>query len=105
MVDKLLFREESMVLRCFSKILPMLCPILIGPLFYQGFHTKDGLDFLLAHGYKPVRPTRLVPSGIAFCFYPLQYSNLRFNMWFKSFFFFFFGKLMFEYCTMIGGVM
>ena len=57
-VDKLLFREESMVLRCVSKILPMLCPILIGPLFYQGFHTKDGLDFLLAHGYRPVRPVR-----------------------------------------------
>ena len=72
MVGKLLFREESMVLRCFSKILPMLCPILIGPLFYQGFHTKDGLDFLLAHGYRPVRPTRLGPSGIALCFYPFQ---------------------------------
>ena len=58
MVDKLFIREESMVLRCFSKILPMLCPILIGPLFHQGFHTKDGLDFLLAHGHRPVRPVR-----------------------------------------------
>ena len=36
----------------------MLCPILIGPLFYQGFHTRDGLDFLLAHGRGPVRPVR-----------------------------------------------
>ena len=71
-VDKLFFREESMVLRCSPKILPMLCPILIGPLFYHGFHTKDGLDFLLAHGHRPVRPTRLGPSGLAFCFYPLQ---------------------------------
>ena len=72
-VDKLFFREESMVLRCFSKILLMLCPILIGPLFYQGFHSKDGLDFLLAHGHRPVKPTRLGPSGLAFCFYPLQH--------------------------------
>ena len=65
MVDKLFFREESMVLRCSPKIL-------IGPLFYQWFHTKDGLDFLLAHGHRPVKPTRLGPSGLAFCFYPLQ---------------------------------
>ena len=72
MVDKLFFREESMVLRCFFKILPMLCLILIGPLFHQGFHTKDGLDFPLAHGHRPVRPTRLGLSGLAFCFYPLQ---------------------------------
>ena len=72
MVDKLFFREESMVLRCSPKILPMLCPILIGPLFYHGFYTKDGLDFLLAHGHRPVRPTRLGPLGLAFYFYPLQ---------------------------------
>ena len=72
MVDKLFFREESMVLRCSPKILPMLCLILIGPLFYHGFHTKDGLNFLLAHGHRPVRPTRLGPSGFAFYFYPLQ---------------------------------
>ena len=55
-----------------SKILPMLCPILIGPLFYHGFHTKDGLDFLLAHGHRPVRPTRLGLSGLVFYVYPLQ---------------------------------
>ena len=72
MVDKLFFREESMVLRCSPKILPMFCPILIGPLFYHGFHTKDGLDFLLARGHRPVRPTRLGLSGLAFYFYPLQ---------------------------------
>ena len=58
MVDKLFFCEESMVLRCFFKILPMICPILIGPLFHQGFHIKDGLDFLLAHGHGPVKPVR-----------------------------------------------
>ena len=52
MVDKLFFREESMVLRCSPKILPMLCPIL--------------------NGHRPVRPTRLGPSGLAFYFYPLQ---------------------------------
>ena len=72
MVDKLFFREGSMVLRCFSKILPMLCPIFIGPLFHQGFHTKDGLDFSLTHGHRPVRPTRLDPSGLALCIYSLQ---------------------------------
>ena len=72
MVDKLFFHEELMALRCFFKNLPMLCPILIGPLFYQGFYAKDGLDFLLAHGHRPVRPTRLGPLGLAFYFYPLQ---------------------------------
>ena len=72
MVDKLFFCGEPMVLRCFFKIFPMLCLILIGPLFYQGFHTKDGLDFPLAHGHRPVKPTRLDPLGLAFCFYPLQ---------------------------------
>ena len=71
MVDKSVFCERSMVLRCSPKILPMLCPILIGPLFHQGFHTKDGLDFLLAHGHRPVRPTRLGLSGLVFYFYPL----------------------------------
>ena len=72
MVDKLFFREESMVFRCSPKILPILCPILIRLLFYHGFHTKDGLDFLLAHGHRPIRPTCLGPSGLAFYFYPLQ---------------------------------
>ena len=76
-VDKLFFREQSMVLRCSPKILPMLCPILIGPLFYHGFHTKDGLDFLLALGHRPVRPTRLGPSGLAFYFYPLHVLVLQ----------------------------
>ena len=71
-MDKLFFYGEPMVLKCFFKILPMFCPILIGPLFYQGFHTKNGLNFPLAHGHRPVRPTRLGPSGLAFCFYPLQ---------------------------------
>ena len=36
----------------------MFCPILIGPFLYQWFHTKDGLDILLAHGHRPVRPVR-----------------------------------------------
>ena len=44
-------------------ILPMLCPILIGPLSHQGFHAKDGLDFLLAHGRRPVRPCLLFLSS------------------------------------------
>ena len=69
-VDKLFFHEESMVLRCSPKILPMLCPILIGPLFYHGFHTKDGLDFLLAHGHRPVRPCLLFLSSSAAPFTP-----------------------------------
>ena len=72
MVDKLFFRGEPMALRCFFKNLPMLCPILIVPLFYQGFYTKDGLDFPLAHGHRSVRPICLGPSGLVFCFYPLQ---------------------------------
>ena len=72
MVDKLLFRGEPMALRCFFKNLPMLCPILIGPLFYQGFYAKDGLDFPLAHGRRSVRPTRLGPLGLVACFYPLH---------------------------------
>ena len=71
-VDKSFFYERSMVLRCSPKILPMLCPTLIGPLFHQGFHTKDRLDFLLAHGHRPVRPTRLGPPGLVFYFYSLQ---------------------------------
>ena len=56
MVDKLSFIKSPPSLRCSSKIFPMLCLILIGPLFHQGFHTKDGLDFLSAHG--PVRRVR-----------------------------------------------
>ena len=51
----------------------MLCPILIGSLFYEGFYTKDGLDFPLAHGHRSVRPTRLGLSGLVFCFYPLHH--------------------------------
>ena len=59
MVDKLFFVKSLWSLRCSSKIFLMFCPILIGPLFHQGFHTKDGLDFLLARGHGPVRPVRL----------------------------------------------
>ena len=72
MVDKLLFRGELFALKCSLKNLPMLCPILIGSLFYEGFYAKDGLDFPLAHGHRSVRPTRLGSSGPSFCFYPLQ---------------------------------
>ena len=32
----------------------MLCPVHTGSSLHQGFHTKNGLDFLLAHGYGPV---------------------------------------------------
>ena len=69
MVDKLFLRGELFVLRCSFKNLPMLCPILIESVFYEGFNTKDGLDFPLAHGHRSVRPTRLGPI---FYFYPLQ---------------------------------
>ena len=58
MVDKLFIVKSPRSLRCSSKIFPMLYPILIWPLFHQGFHTKDGLDFLLTHGHGPVRPVR-----------------------------------------------
>ena len=68
MVDKLSFVKSPRSLRRSFKIFPMLCPILIGHLFHQGFHTNDGLDFLSAHGHGPVRPVRprllfLSPSG------------------------------------------
>ena len=76
MVDKLFFRGEPITLRCFFKNLPILCPIPIGPLFYQGFYTKDGLDFPLARGHRSVRPTRLGPSGLIFYFYPLHRPTL-----------------------------
>ena len=72
MVDKSFFCGEFFVLRCSFKNLPMLRSILIGSLFYEGFHAKDGLDFPLAHGHRSVRPTRLGSSGPVFCFYPLQ---------------------------------
>ena len=72
MVDKLLFCGELFALRCSFKNLPMICPILIGSLFYEGFYTKDGLNFPLTYGHRSVRPTRLGPSGPIFCFYPLQ---------------------------------
>ena len=68
MVDKLLFRGELFALRCSFKNLQMLCPILIGSLFYEGFYAKDRLDFPWAYGHRSVRPTRLGPSGLIFCF-------------------------------------
>ena len=58
MVDKLSFVKSPRSLRRSFKIFPVLCPILIGPLFHQGFHTNDGLDFLSAHGHGPIRPVR-----------------------------------------------
>ena len=72
MVDKLFFRGELFALRCSFMNLPMLCPIFIGSLFYEGFYTKDGLDFPLAHGYRFASPTSLGPPGPIFGFYSLQ---------------------------------
>ena len=77
MVDKLFSRGEPMALRCFFKNLPMFCPIPVGPLFYQGFYTKDRLDFPLAHGHRSVRPTCLGPSDLVFRFYPLQLAIMK----------------------------
>ena len=54
MVDKLFFRGELFALRCSFKNLPMLCPILLGSVFYKIFYIKDGLDFPSAHGYRSV---------------------------------------------------
>ena len=71
-MDKLFLHAELFALRCVFKNLPMLCPTLIESLFYEVFYTKDGLDFPSAHGHRPVRPTHLGPSGLVFCFYPLQ---------------------------------
>ena len=76
MVDKLFFRGELFALRCSFKNLPMLCPILLGSVFYKVFYIKDGLDFPSAHGYRSVRPTRLGLLGLVFCFYPLHYETL-----------------------------
>ena len=73
MVDKLFFRGELFALRCSFTNLPILCHILIGFLFYEGFYTKDGLDFPLAHGHRFTRPTSLGPPGPVFGFYSLQY--------------------------------
>ena len=58
MVDKLSFVKSLRSLRRSFKIFPVLCLILIGPLFHQGFHTNDGPDFLSAHRHGPVRPVR-----------------------------------------------
>ena len=46
--------EESAVFKVFPQYFPMLCPIHTEPSFHQGFHTKNGLDFLLAPGHGPV---------------------------------------------------
>ena len=72
MVDKSFLRGELFVLRCSFKNLLMLRSILIGSLSYERFYAKDGLDFPLAHGYRSVRPTRLGPLGLVFCFSPLH---------------------------------
>ena len=58
MVDKLFIVKSPRSLRCSSNIFPILCPIHTGPSFHQGFHTRNGLDFLLAHGHGPVGPVR-----------------------------------------------
>ena len=66
MVDKLFFRGELFALRCSFTNLPMLCPILIGSLFYEGFYIKDGLDFPLAHGHRFARRClRFLSSSVA----------------------------------------
>ena len=67
-VDKLFFRGELFALRCSFTNLPMLCPIFIGSLFYEGFYTKDGLDFPLAHGHRSARPTRLARQALSSVF-------------------------------------
>ena len=92
-VDKLFIVKSPRSLRCSPNIFPMFCPIHINPLFHQGFHSRDGLDFLLAHGHGPVRPVR--PHSPVFI--PFRYiysvcldwdaSPLRFPL---SFFLFFF---------------
>ena len=79
MVDKLSFVKSPRSLRRSFKIFLVLCPILIGPLCHQGFHTKDGPDFLSAHGHGPVRPVRprlLFLSSSAAPFTPFDPSLL-----------------------------
>ena len=60
MVEKLFIVKSPRSLRCSPNIFPMLCPIHIGPLFHQGFHTRDGLDFLLAMNIDPLGPSSLI---------------------------------------------
>ena len=93
-VDKLFIVKSPRSLRCSPNIFPMFCPIHINPLFHQGFHSRDGLDFLLAHGHGPVRPVR--PHSPVFI--PFRYiyivtvwieTLLLYVFLFLSFFFFF----------------
>ena len=65
-MDKLFLRRELFSLRCSFKNLPILGPILIGPLFDVVFYTRDGLVFSLAHGYRSVRPICPGLSGLVF---------------------------------------
>ena len=76
MVDKLSFVKSPQSLSRSFKIFPMLCPILIEPLFHQGFHTNDGPDFLSAHRHGPVRPRLLFLSPSAAPFTPFDPSLL-----------------------------
>ena len=97
MVDKLSFVKSPRSLRCSFKIFPMLCPILIGPLFHQGFHTNVRLDFLSAHGHGTVRPVRprllfLFPSEIILIRISITF-NLRNFTSHQLFFFFFLQRL------------
>ena len=95
MVDKLSFVKSPRSLRCSFKIFPMLCPILIGPLFHQGFHTNVRLDFLSAHGHGTVRPVRprllfLFPSEIILIRISITFNLRNFTSHQLFFFFFFF---------------
>ena len=40
--------------------------------FIRGSTQRMGSSFLWPNGHRSVRPTRLGPSGLVFCFYPLQ---------------------------------
>ena len=47
----------------------------LGPYFIRGSTQKIGSSFLWPNGHRSVRPTRLGPSGLVFCSYPLQFES------------------------------
>ena len=62
-MDKLLFHEESMVLRCFSRFFQYFALFLLGPYFIRGSTQRMGSRFSFgpwiqtrqAHSFRPVR--------------------------------------------------
>ena len=56
MVDKLLFRKESMVLRCFSRFFQCFALFLLDPYFVRGFVQRMGSIFFWPMDIDPLGP-------------------------------------------------